>query len=269
MTADGVPSLKRSPLPSGDDKKVVPLVELNAVDVIFDVHNGHSRSLQLDILEFVGVRKPSQHRAKRVHALKSVSLQVMPGERVGIVGHNGAGKTTLLRTISGAYPPRKGIVSVRGSVTSMTDFAMGMDPEATGRENIIFRGVFMGMKFREISALVPSVLEFSGLTEFGDFPMRTYSTGMQLRLAFAVSTLRTPDVLVLDEVISAGDLGFRERMTQRLESFIGQSKAVILAAHDLGSLRRWATRMLWLRDGRIHKEGNVDEIIDGYLQAGR
>lgn len=246
-----------------------PIVRLDSVDVDFEVHNGNSRSLQLDLLEMLGIRRLPQHRAYKVRALKDLNLKIMPGERLGILGHNGAGKTTLLRTIAGAYPPSRGRVEVKGRITSMTDFAMGMDPEATGRDNVIFRGVFMGMTFKQISSLVDEVVEFSGIGSFADLPMRTYSTGMQLRLAFAISTLIVPDVLVLDEVISAGDLGFRERMEERLQSFISQSKVVILAAHDLGALRHWCTRAIWLRDGQIHKSGDVNELIDEYIEAGR
>lgn len=246
-----------------------PVVSLDSVDVVYEIHNGSSRSLQLDMLNLIGVRKATDHRASRVYALRDITLHVWPGERLGVLGHNGAGKTTLLRTIAGAYPPARGSVGVAGPVISMTDFAMGMDPEATGRDNVVLRGVFMGMRFREIIALVPEVLEFAGLADVADRPMRTYSTGMQLRLAFAISTLRVPNVLVLDEMISAGDLGFRERMTERLESFIGQSQVVILAAHDLGALRRWCTRIVWLREGRVHKDGAVDETIDEYLRAGK
>jgi ABC-type polysaccharide/polyol phosphate transport system ATPase subunit len=245
--------------------RIKPLVSLKDVEVAFPVHHGSSRSMQLEILELVGLKSHPHKKANIVRALRGISFDIFPGERVGILGHNGAGKTTLLRTIAGAYPPTKGTVKTRGRITSMTDFAMGMDPEATGRENIVFRGVFMGMTFSQINSRVDEVLEFSGLKKFADMPMRTYSTGMYLRLAFAVSTLEVPDILVLDEVINAGDLGFQERMEERLESFIGQSKAVVLSSHDFGALKRWCTRALWLRDGKIVDDGPVDNIIESYL----
>lgn len=243
-----------------------PSIAFHDVGVSFPVHHGSSRSLQLELLSLVGLKQANHRKANVVRALRGISFDIYPGERVGILGHNGAGKTTLLRTIAGAYPPTTGTVETVGRVTSMTDFTMGMDPEATGRENVIFRGVFMGMTFREIQDRVDEVIEFAGIGKFADMPMRTYSTGMYLRLAFAVSTLIVPDILVLDEVINAGDLGFQERMTQRLEEFVEQSKVVVIAAHDMAALRKWCTRGLWLRDGRIIADGPVDEIVDGYLR---
>jgi ABC-type polysaccharide/polyol phosphate transport system ATPase subunit len=244
-------------------------VSLQNVEVAFPVHHGSSRSLQLDILELFGVKRQQHKKASIVRALRGVTFDVKSGERLGILGHNGAGKTTLLRTIAGAYPPTKGTVTTNGKIMSMTDFAMGMDAEATGRENIVFRGVFMGMSFAEINSHVENVLEFAGLKKFADMPMRTYSTGMYLRLAFAVSTLVVPDILILDEVINAGDLGFQDRMEERLNSFIGQSKIVVLSSHDLASLRRWCTRAIWLRDGKIIADGPVEDLIADYQRERR
>lgn len=241
-----------------------PVVSLTDVHVRFPVHNGSSRSLQLDIMRLFGASLPDHKRVSHVQALNGITVQMNEGERIGIIGHNGAGKTTILRTIAGAYEPFAGSVETHGLVTAMTDFSMGMDPEATGRENIVFRGVFMGMTFQEIRARVDEVIEFSELREFIDLPIRTYSTGMFLRLAFAVSTLIRPDILLLDEIIAAGDLGFQKRLKERLEEYIADARLIVLAAHDLGAIRQYCERVIWMQKGLVRMDGDMQTVLDAY-----
>lgn len=249
-----------------DESKV--LLSLKDVHVSFPVHNGSSRSLQLDIIRMLGFKTAKHQESVKVNALRGLTFDLHEGERVGFIGHNGAGKTTLLRTMSGAYEPTQGTLTSQGRVTAMTDFTMGMDPEASGRENIIFRGVFMGMSFEEIEGHIDDVIEFTELHEFIDLPIRTYSSGMFIRLAFAVSTIITPDVLLLDEIIAAGDLGFQEKLRQRLNEYIGDARLIVLAAHDLGSVREYCTRVLWMRNGQVVMDGATEEVVDAYLEAG-
>ena len=146
-----------------------------------------------------------------MRALDGIDLELKDGDRLGLIGHNGSGKTTLLRVLAGVYPPSGGSASIEGSISSFTDLTLGMDPEATGWENIIFRCAFMGMSFREAKRLSPAIAEFSELGEYLDLPTRTYSTGMFLRLAFAISTSIEPDILIMDEMIAAGDAQFIEK----------------------------------------------------------
>ena len=153
------------------DTKKKAVISLKDVHVTFPVHNGSSRSLQLDVKRLLGFKVEEHKRAVMVEALRGLTFDLHEGERVGFIGHNGAGKTTLLRTMSGAYEPTSGVLTSKGKITAMTDFTMGMDPEASGRENIIFRGVFMGMSFEEINSHVDDVIEFTELHDFIDLPI--------------------------------------------------------------------------------------------------
>ncbi len=244
------------------------MMSLKNVHVSFPVHNGNSRSLQLDLVRLLGFKVAQHQQSVEVNALRGLTFDLHEGERVGFIGHNGAGKTTLLRTMSGAYEPTQGELASQGRVTAMTDFTMGMDPEASGRDNIIFRGVFMGMTFEEISSHVESVIEFTELHDFIDLPIRTYSSGMFIRLAFAVSTIIPPDVLLLDEIIAAGDLGFQDKLRQRLNEYISQARLIVLAAHDLGAVREYCTRVIWIRSGKVVMDGPTEEVVSAYLEAG-
>ena len=199
-----------------------------------------------------------------VEALKNINLTIKDGERLGIIGHNGAGKTTLLRLLSGVYPPSSGTVTIQGRINALTDFTLGMDQDASGLKNIIFRLVFMGYSFTEARKAVDEIVAFSELGDFIHLPMRTYSTGMFLRLAFAISTHFTPDILILDEVIGAGDEGFRQKVKTRLDSLFNTSRIVILSSHDFESVTTYCTRAIHMAHGIIQAEGKPVDIIESY-----
>lgn len=196
-----------------------------------------------------------------VEALRGIDLELRPGDRLALVGHNGAGKSTLLRVLAGAYEPSRGVAEIHGKVSSLLDMTMGMDPELTGRENIVLRGIFLGMTFREITDLAPSIEEFSELGGFVDLPMRTYSSGMTLRLAFAVSTAVQPDILLLDEMISVGDAEFASKARLRIEQVMENSRIFVLASHDPQMLQRYCNRAILLREGQIVTAGSLDDIL--------
>jgi lipopolysaccharide transport system ATP-binding protein len=180
------------------------------------------------------------------------------------MGHNGAGKTSLLRVISGVYPPNSGDVKIIGKVSAMTDFTLGMDPNVSGLENIIFRLIFMGYSYKEAKKAVPEIIDFSELGNFINLPVRTYSTGMFIRLAFAISTHFTPDILILDEVIGAGDESFREKAIKRLDSLLYGARIVVLSSHDLGAIEKYCTSAIVMSHGKIVYEGNSKEAISFY-----
>src|SRR5262249_49375061 len=196
-------------------------VNLHRASVQFPIYNARSRSLKSTIARHaVGATIGSRPNNDLVvvNALNNITLALSPGDRVGIIGHNGAGKTTLLRVLSGAYVPTSGRAEVNGEVSALTDIAMGLDPEASGYENIIMRAILLGMNYQQAHALVPQVEEFTELGEYLDLPVRTYSTGMLLRLAFAVTTSIQPDILIMDEMISAGDASFMEKAKERINA---------------------------------------------------
>jgi ABC-2 type transport system ATP-binding protein/lipopolysaccharide transport system ATP-binding protein len=237
-------------------------ISLRNVTVDFPIYNARGRSLKANVLSRVGGRIGGQNgEIVTVEALRDIDLELRPGDRLALVGHNGAGKSTLLRVLAGAYEPSRGVAEINGKVSSLLDITMGMDPELTGRENIVLRGIFLGMTFREISDLAPSIEEFSELGGFVDLPMRTYSSGMTLRLAFAVSTAVQPDILLLDEMISVGDADFASKARLRIEQVMENSRIFVLASHDPKMLQRYCNKGIVLREGQIVAAGSLDEIL--------
>jgi ABC-type polysaccharide/polyol phosphate transport system ATPase subunit len=191
----------------------------------------------------------------------------MDGARLGIIGHNGSGKTTLLRLISGVYTPQAGDVHIVGRLSSYTDIALGMDPEANGYDNIIFRCVFLGLTFREARAAIPAIAEFSDLGNFLNMPVRTYSTGMFVRLAFSISTHLYSDILVMDEMIGAGDAAFIEKARKRTEEVVQKAKILVIASHDANLLQALCNKVLWLERGEQRMLGNPAEVLDAYRKS--
>jgi len=212
-----------------------------------------------------GVVKTDGAGTITVQALKGINLELAAGDRLALIGHNGAGKSTLLRVLSGAYEPSTGFAEINGRVSSLLDMTMGMDMELTGAENVILRGVFLGMTIAEARSCMSEVEAFSELGGFMHLPMRTYSSGMRLRLAFAISTVRTPDILLLDEFISVGDEAFARKARRRLEHMIDNSHIMVLASHSPDMLRQYCNRAVLLEGGRIVCDGTVDAVLDRYI----
>lgn len=223
------------------------------LSVEFPLFTNPSRSLKGKVLHATtGGRFASSAGSKDVvRALDNINLEVKAGERIGLIGHNGSGKTTLLRVLAGAYEPVGGKLQVRGRVASLLDLSLGMDHDATGYENIFLRGIMMGLLPKEIRALTEEIAAFTELGEYLDMPVRTYSSGMQLRLAFAVSTSVSADVLIMDEWLSVGDAAFNAKAAKRLESFVDKASVLIIASHDMALIDRICTRKLVLEQGRI------------------
>jgi len=245
----------------------MPSIELQNVSVEFPVFNAATRSLKNRILNTV-VGTSINHSANGhvvVRGLQDVSLTVKDGDRVGLVGHNGAGKTTLLRLLSGIYTPTAGTAKIEGECISLIDTTLGIDPEATGRENIKLRAAMMGMTRAEIRARSDEIAEFSGLGEFLDMPFRTYSTGMQLRLAFAASTSISPEILVMDEWLSTGDEEFKEKANTRLNAIVDSTNILVLASHSRDLLLENCERVIWLEHGRFRMDGPAEEVVGAYF----
>jgi len=243
---------------------VVARIDLNDVSVHFPVYNAGGRSLRSRLLDIATGGKINTDRNGRVVvcALENIDLQLRDGDRLGVVGHNGAGKSTLLRLLSGVYWPSGGSVDISGSVGSLIDISLGMDREATGRENIFIRGSLLGMSTSAIRRHFGEIIEFSGLCDFIDMPLRTYSAGMQLRLAFAVSTLLRPDILLMDEWLSVGDEGFREKARDRLDSMLGGARVLVLATHSRDMLLKVCNKALWLEHGRVRMVGDPHSVAE-------
>lgn len=245
-------------------KKILPSIDLVNASVDFPIYNARGRSIRSTLLQRVGGAVSTEADGVTINALHEVSLSLRHGDRLALVGHNGAGKSTLLRVFSGAYEPSRGSAEVVGKVSSLLDITMGMDPELTGAENIILRGVFNGMTIEQARRSIPEVAEFSELGDYVNLPMRTYSSGMTLRLAFAISTARTPDILLLDELISVGDSAFAQKARSRIERMMDNASILVLASHDAKPLRKYCNRAVMLSEGRIVAEGAVQEVLSAY-----
>lgn len=213
----------------------------------------------------------SKQEIKTIQALKDVNFTLRHGEFLGIIGHNGAGKSTLLRTIAGILPPTEGRIVVNGHVTTLLSVGIGFNVELTGRENIKLGGLANGLTPKEIEAREEDIVEFSGLGEFIDYPMKTYSTGMHGRLGFAVAVNMEPDILLIDEALSAGDAEFREKASEKMDELMEKARAIVLVSHGLSVVKEMATECLWLDHGRVVETGDPERVIKAYtdfVQAG-
>ena len=221
--------------------------------VEFPIYGTSGRSLKKTFMRAAtgGVLAKDAGDRVVVRALDGISFEVREGERVGIVGHNGSGKTTLLRVIVGAYEPVSGEIKVRGRVASMLSISLGMEMEATGLENVYLRGSILGLRRQQIDALVPEIAEFAELGDYLYMPMRTYASGMAMRLAFAVSTSVSADVVVMDEWLSVGDESFSSKAQQRLRQMVDSAKILVLASHDASLIKANCNRVIQLDHGRV------------------
>jgi ABC-2 type transport system ATP-binding protein len=243
-------------------------LELEDVSVSFPVYDSGSRSLKKRLLPGnTGGRithdGPGGH-GSLINALDHVSLTLRHGERLALIGHNGAGKTTLLRVIAGIYEPGGGRVVTVGQVAPLFDFTLGMDAESTGYDNIHLRGLFLGLSRAEIAERATRIAEFTELGDFLDLPIRTYSAGMRMRLAFAISTSIEPDILLLDEGIGAGDASFMAKANQRLHAFAERAAIIVLASHSEAVVRELCDQAALFERGRLVARGPTEELFREY-----
>lgn len=220
-------------------------------------------SLKSSMMRLFGHRDPAA-KVEFVTALRGIDLTIHDGERVGIIGRNGSGKSSLLRALAGVYPLQSGKIHVRGSIGTLLDISLGFETESTGRENIYNRGYAMGLTTSELKEHEAEIIKFADLGDFIDLPMRTYSTGMFVRLGFSISTQFTPDVLLVDEVFGAGDASFGRRAHHRMQSITERAGIVVMVSHDLATLSTNCDRAVWLDNGRIIFDGPVEHTLERY-----
>jgi ABC-type polysaccharide/polyol phosphate transport system ATPase subunit len=243
----------------------VAFISAKAVNVLYPVYSGRGRSLKEQLLRTVGGRLAVGQDARLVvKALVGVTLSLRAGDRVALIGDNGAGKSTLLRVLAGILEPASGELTKRGHVSSLLDMSMGMDPEATGYENILMRSVFLGATFAEARRRVPEIEAFCELGDYLQLPMRTYSTGMRLRLSFAIAMAVQPEILVLDEMIGVGDAAFAAKAHARLQEVVSKLEILVIATHDLNTARSMCNRGLVLSHGRVVADAPAETAIEAY-----
>ncbi|VVC76469.1 Teichoic acids export ATP-binding protein TagH [Aquicella siphonis] len=241
-------------------------IDLRSVFVEFPIFNLSSRSLKKQFLKLATggsiVKDANEHVL--VKALNDITLSFHHGERIGLIGHNGSGKSTLLRLLAKIYEPSRGDLRIDGHVSPMLDFVMGVEAEFTGYENIYTRGVLLGLTRKEIKRQVHEIAELTGLGDYLSMPVRTYSSGMKIRLAFAISTSIKPEILLIDEVFGAGDSDFMDRARQKMISLLDQSSIVVMATHSDALIREFCNKALLLENGQIKFFGPVDQALAIY-----
>ena len=229
------------------------LIHAENICVDFPIYNSPHRSFKKSLLRVATGGRISSESGNKVviRALDEVSFEITEGERLGFIGHNGSGKTTLLRVLAGVYEPTSGYLDVKGRVASLLDISVGMDLEASGYENIFYRGLLMGLSRSEIQKRVEEIAEFSGLGEFLEMPVRTYSSGMSMRLAFSIASTVEAEILIMDEWLSVGDADFVKKAEDRLRSLVDRTPILVMATHSQEILSQVCTRVLQLEGGKV------------------
>jgi teichoic acid transport system ATP-binding protein len=207
-----------------------------------------------------------QRAVREVHALKGVSFDVPEGTSMGIIGNNGAGKSTLMRALSGILPPNKGRIEVNGRISPLLSLGVGFNLNLSGRENIIVGGLASGLNRRQVMERAEAVIDFAGIEEFIDAPMRTYSSGMFSRLAFSVAVHMDPDILMIDEALSAGDATFKTKAAEKMKELKDNARAMFLVSHSLASITELCNDVIWLHKGELMRRGSPEEVVEEYKQ---
>ena len=237
--------------------------------VDFPIFDAKSRSMKKAFLGAAGgAIGRNQDNVVVVEALKNINLHLREGDRVGLVGHNGAGKSTLLRLLSGIYEPTRGAADIRGRVAPVFDLGIGMDPEISGYENIVIRGLFLGQSRKQMKAKMEEIADFTELGEYLSMPLRTYSTGMRIRLALGVVTSIEPEILLLDEGIGAVDAAFMAKARDRLQALVERSSILVFASHSNDFLAQLCDTALWVDHGEIRQAGLVPDVVESYEGKG-
>jgi ABC-type polysaccharide/polyol phosphate transport system ATPase subunit len=240
-------------------------IELDGVHLTFRVRQ-HRRITFKEFLVRQMFRR-SVNPMIEVRALQDVNLSIAEGQRVGVIGHNGAGKSTLLKVLAGVYPPTDGRRTVEGQISSLFDIALGFEPDASGWENIAYRGYLQGETPRSIKGKMQAIADFSELGAFLDMPVRYYSAGMMVRLAFSIATAIEPQILLVDEVLSVGDMAFQAKARQRMKEMMAKAQLIVVVSHDLEGMAKVCERTVWMDHGRVRQVGPTAEVVAAYVQS--
>jgi lipopolysaccharide transport system ATP-binding protein len=234
-------------------------IQVKNVSVNFPIYDNVHRSLKKAVLNLTTggrIAEDIKHH-KSVKALDGINFDLKAGSRLGLLGHNGSGKTTLLRVLSGVYVPTSGKIITQGRIASLLDVSMGLDPDATGFENIYLRGLLEGLKPKDIKNKIEDIAEFSELGDFLNFPVRTYSSGMMLRLAFAISTSIDAEILIMDEWLSVGDVSFNAKASERLNALVKKASILVIASHDEDLINKICNRAIRLEHGHLVSDEKI------------
>lgn len=237
-------------------------IELNDVGLTFTIRQSRKVTLKEYLLR--GLFLQSRNPKVAVHALSHLNLTAKDGDRIGVIGHNGAGKSTLLKLLAGVYPPTAGTRVVEGRICSLFDIALGFEHDASGWDNIRYRSYLLGETPRTVTKKLHAIAEFSELGDFLNIPVRYYSSGMLVRLAFSISTAVEPEVLLIDEVLGAGDMAFQIKAKQRMREMMASARLMVLVTHEIPTLEQICNRAVWLQHGSVMMDGKPDEVVAAY-----
>ncbi len=238
-------------------------IELNDVSLVYPLYGTKSRSLKVTMLQAAtGGRFLKDESTVKVQALENISFKLEEGDRLGLIGHNGAGKTTLLKVLAQIYEPTSGSISISGKLNSLFDIMVGMDPGLTGYECILLRGLMLGLSRREINNAIVEIEEFAELGEFIKMPLSSYSSGMLVRLGFAIITSIHSEILLIDEIMSVGDARFIQKAKDRMANLIHKSNVMVLSTHDHKAIQDFCTKVVWLERGKIKMFGNTEDVFN-------
>lgn len=245
------------------------IINVNNLNVEYPIYGFSVRSLKHELLRLStgGTIKNQDATTITIKALDNINFQLSEGDRVGLIGHNGSGKSTLLRVLADIYPPTQGTISIDGKTSTLFDLSLGLDEEMTGYDNIILRGIIHGLAKKEIIALSDIIIEKSELGKYIDMPIRTYSSGMRMRLAFSIVTSLPAEILLIDEVVGTGDASFMEKATLYFNEMINRAKIAVIASHNTAILKEFCNKLMILEQGRLIYFGDdLDNMLQTYLK---
>ena len=224
---------------------------------------------KIDTLKEYVIRtfKKNKKQKKKIKVLEDISFKVYKGDRVGILGFNGAGKSTLLKILAGIYEPTYGKITINGKVAPLLELGAGFDKNYTGKNNIFLNGAFLSMEEDFIKEKYDEIVEFSELGEYINYPVKNYSSGMRAKLGFSVATLVNPDILIIDEILSVGDIKFRKKSSAKIRSMMSEGVTVLLVSHSIGQIRDICDKCIWIENGHLVMEGEVNEVCDAYVKS--
>ena len=239
-------------------------VQLENVSLSFKVSNDKIDNLKEYVIRTI---KRNKEKTRKFKALDNISVKIYQGEKVGLIGYNGAGKSTLLRIIAGVYEPDEGNVTTNGIIAPLLSLGAGFDYNYSGRENIFLNGAILGYTEDFLKSKYDEIVEFSELEEFIDFPVKNYSSGMQAKLGFSIATVVNPDILIIDEILSVGDVKFQKKSSDKIKSLMGSGTTVLLVSHSIQQIRNLCDKALWIEHGKVVAYDEVNKVCDAYLKA--
>lgn len=245
-------------------------IKLSKVNLTYPLYGTSARSFKTSLIRrTVGAGFNQDSRIIQVNALRDIDLELSDQDRLGIIGHNGSGKTSLLKVIAHIYEPTSGKIELSGSIQSLFDIMLGMDSELSGYENIFLRGIILGYTRKQIDKMIPEIEEFAELGDYLKMPVKSYSAGMMIRLAFGIVTSVQSDILLIDEIVNAGDSKFMAKARERIQRLVNQSAIMVMTTHDHSIVRQWCNKVLWLENGHMKMLGAVDEVLEKFLNYNR